>query len=150
MLSLNKLESISKKRKRVGRGGDNGGTSGRGHKGQKARSGVGGELKPWFEGGQMSLTRRLPKRGFVNSKFKKEVKIVNLEDLEKRFAEGDTVDLSTLTNKGLLKGKGKYFVKVLGNGKLNKNLTVKVNKISKTAKEQIEKAGGTVELVGEV
>lgn len=150
MLSLNKLESVSKKRKRIGRGGDKGGTSGRGHKGQGSRSGVGGELKSWFEGGQMSLTRRLPKRGFTNARFKKDVRIVNIKDLEERFESGDTVSLESLANKGLLKGKGKFFVKVLGNGKLSKNLTVKVDRISKLANEQIEKAGGKVELVREV
>ncbi len=149
MLSLNKLESVSKKRKRVGRGGDKGGTSGRGHKGQGSRSGVGGELKSWFEGGQMSLTRRLPKRGFTNARFKKDVRIVNIKDLEERFESGDTVSMESLTTKGLLKGKGKFFVKVLGNGKLSKSLTVKVDKISKLANEQIERAGGKVELVRE-
>ena len=149
MLSLNKLESVSKKRKRIGRGGDKGGTSGRGHKGQGSRSGVGGELKSWFEGGQMSLTRRLPNRGFTNARFKKDVRIVNIKDLEERFESGDTVSLESLTDKGLLKGKGKFFVKVLGNGKLSKNLTVKVDRISKLANEQVEKAGGKVELVRE-
>lgn len=150
MLSLNNLESISKKRKRVGRGGDKGGTSGKGHKGQKARSGVPGELKSWFEGGQMSLSRRLPKRGFNNTRFQTEIKIVNLKDLEERFESGETVNLESLTNKGLLKGKGKFFVKVLGDGTLSKNLIIKVDKISKLAEEQVVKAGGKVELVREV
>ena len=71
MLQLHELESLTKKRKRVGRGGSRGGTSGRGHKGQRSRSGVGGELKPFFEGGQMPLSRRLPRRGFTNARFKK-------------------------------------------------------------------------------
>jgi large subunit ribosomal protein L15 len=150
MLSLNNLESITKKRKRVGRGGDLGGTSGRGHKGQKARSGVGGELKPWFEGGQMSLTRRLPKRGFTNARFKKEFKIVNLKDLEDRFDSGEIVSAESLAQKGLVSGKGRFLVKVLGNGNLSKNLTIQVDKISKLAKEQVEKAGGKVELLREV
>lgn len=150
MLSLNNLESITKKRKRVGRGGDLGGTSGRGHKGQKSRSGVGGELKPWFEGGQMSLTRRLPKRGFTNARFKKEFKIVNLKDLESRFDSGEVVSVESLAQKGLISGKGRFLVKILGNGNLSKSLTIQVAKISKLAKEQVEKAGGKVELLREV
>lgn len=150
MLSLNNLESITKKRKRIGRGGDLGGTSGRGNKGQKARSGVGGELKPWFEGGQMSLTRHLPKRGFTNAKFKKEFKIINLKDLEQHFDSGEVVSAETLAKKRLISGKGRFLVKVLGNGILSKNLIIQVNKISKLAKEQVEKAGGTVELIRKV
>lgn len=148
MLSLNNLKSVSKDRRRVGRGGDHGGTSGRGHKGQKARSGVGGELKHWFEGGQMSLTRRLPKRGFVN-RFRKDVKIVNLVDLERKFTDGDLVNLESLMTKRMIKGKGNFFIKILGNGNLTKKLTVKVDKVSKLAGELIVKAGGKVELVRE-
>ena len=148
MLSLNNLKSVSKDRKRIGRGGDCGGTSGRGHKGQKARSGVGGELKPWFEGGQMALSRRLPKRGFVN-RFRKDVRIINLVDLETKFSDGDVVNLDSLVSKRMVKGKGKFFIKVLGNGSLTKKLIVQVDKVSKVAGELIVKAGGKVELVRE-
>ena len=143
MLSLSNLKSITKKRKRVGRGGSRGGTSGKGHKGQKARSGVGGELKPFFEGGQMALSRRLPRRGFTNP-FKKVYKIINLDELEIRFESGDTVNRESLTLKGFLKGKKKYLVKVLGNGKLTKSLTIQADIFSKAAKSAIEGAGGSV------
>ncbi len=149
MLKLDKLELVSKKRKRVGRGGDRGGTSGRGHKGQKSRSGSGYELKAWFEGGQMPLTRRLPRRGFTN-RFKKDVKLINLNDLEKKFSAGDQVTKEILREKGLLKGKGKFLIKVLGNGKLTKNLTVHADAFSKTAMKSIQNAGGKTELIKEV
>lgn len=145
MLQLNNLESTSKKRKRIGRGGDRGGTSCRGHKGQKARSGVSGELKPFFEGGQMSLTRRLPKRGFINS-FKKEVLIINLKDLELKFNNDEIVNKKTLLEKNLIKGKRKFLIKILGNGQLNKKLTVKADLFSKSAVEAIQNAGGKVEV----
>lgn len=148
MLSLNNLKSTSKKRKRIGRGGDKGGTSGKGHKGQIARSGSPGELKAWFEGGQMNITRRLPKRGF-NNRFKKDVRIVNLQDIEERFSSGDTVNTQSLIEKNLVKTGGKFYVKILGTGKLTKKLTVCADKLSKSAVEQIEKAGGKVELVRE-
>ena len=118
MLQLNNLVSLNKKRKRVGRGGSRGGTSGRGHKGQKARSGS-HTLKPFFEGGQMPLSRRLPRRGFVNS-FKTEFKILNLDQLEAKFAVGEVVSELTLREKGLIKGKKASFIKVLGSGALSK------------------------------
>ncbi len=146
MFQLNNLESTSEDRKRVGRGGDRGGTSGKGHKGQKSRSGAPGELKGFFEGGQMSLTRRLPKRGFTN-RFRKEVKTINLNDLELRFESGQVVDRLALQEKNLIKGRSKFFVKVLGNGKLTKNLTVKAELFSKSAVEAIEKAGGKAEVI---
>ena len=149
MLKLDKLESISIKRKRVGRGGDCGGTSGKGHKGQRARTGSGSELKGWFEGGQMSLTRRLPKRGFTN-RFKKEIKLINLNDLEKNFSSGDQVNKEALQKKGLLKGKSKFLVKVLGNGTLTKKLTVQADAFSKSAMKLIQESGGKVELTKEV
>jgi large subunit ribosomal protein L15 len=146
MLQLNNLESVSKKRKRVGRGGDLGGTSGRGHKGQGARSGC--AISPSFEGGQMPLSRRLPKRGF-NNRFKKEFQIINLNDLETKFSSGDVVNKETLREKGLVKGQGKFFIKVLGNGELTKNITIYADKFSKSAVDAIEKSGGKVELVKE-
>ena len=115
MLQLNELTKLKKNGKRIGRGGERGGTSGRGHKGQKSRSGVSGELKPFFEGGQMPLSRRLPTRGF-NNRFKKNVKVINLRDLEARFSANDVVNRESLFKIGLIKGKGKYYVKVLGHG----------------------------------
>ena len=136
-----------KSRKRVGRGQGtgNGCTSGRGTKGQKSRSGY--SEKIGFEGGQMPLSRRVPKRGFTNKTFKKEYQIVNVGMLDKKFNDGDTVDYSSLIEKGLISRKIKY-VKILGEGELTKKLKVVVDKISEKAKEIIEKAGGTVELHG--
>src|SRR5437016_677451 len=104
MLQLNTLEKLTKRRKRVGRGGDKGGHSGRGHDGQKCRPGAGGELSPAFEGGQMPLVRRIPCRGFV-SRNKKEYILVSLDDLERHFTAGQTVDVDALREKGLVKGK---------------------------------------------
>ena len=129
-------------KKRVGRGpgSGHGKTSSRGEKGQKSRSGYSG--KRGFEGGQMPLHRRLPKRGFTNI-FKKEYAVVNLADLE-RFDNGATVDEAALRQAGLVKGQNDG-VKVLGNGKLSKKLTVSATKFSATAKSAIEAAGGTVQ-----
>lgn len=142
MLQLNKLKKLHRKRKRIGRGGDRGGTSGRGHKGQRARSG--GRVKATFEGGQMSLTRRLPKRGFTNNAFKKDVRIINLKTLELKFEDGQTVDKKSLREKGLLKGVGKFKVKILGNGKLTKKLIVCADLFSKRAAVEIQQIGGQV------
>jgi large subunit ribosomal protein L15 len=127
-------------KKRVGRGpgSGHGKTSSRGEKGQKSRSGYSRQMG--FEGGQMPLHRRLPKRGFTNI-FKKEYAVVNLSDLE-RFDNGATVDEATLRQAGLVKGRNDG-VKVLGYGELSKKLTVSATKFSKTAKEAIEKAGGS-------
>ncbi|MGZ7030913.1 MAG: 50S ribosomal protein L15 [Thermoanaerobaculia bacterium] len=127
-------------KKRVGRGpgSGHGKTSSRGEKGQKSRSGYASKLG--FEGGQMPLARRLPKRGFTNI-FKKEHAIVNLADLE-RFDNGATVDEAVLRQAGLIKGRHDG-IKVLGNGKLSKKLTVHAKKFSETARKQIEAAGGT-------
>jgi len=126
-------------RKRVGRGpgSGHGKTAGRGEKGQKSRSGFHRMLG--FEGGQMPLHRRLPKRGFTNI-FKKVVAVVNLSDLE-RFDNGATVDESALRQAGLVKGR-KDGIKILGNGKLTKKLTVHAAKFSESARRQIEAAGG--------
>ena len=134
----------NKKRKRVGRGdgSGHGKTSGRGHKGQGARSG--GNTKPGFEGGQMPLQRRLPKRGFRNP-FKIEVSVVNLEQLE-AFPSGSEVTPELLTQRGLVRGNNRR-VKVLGNGALSKPLTVKAHGFSGKAKEKIEACGGKVELI---
>ena len=129
-------------KKRIGRGpgSGHGKTAGRGEKGQKSRSGF--SRQPGFEGGQMPLHRRLPKRGFTNI-FKKEYAVVNLADLE-RFDNGATVDETALRQAGLVKGRNDG-IKVLGNGKLSKKLTVSATKFSATAKQAIEAAGGSVQ-----
>ena len=145
---LSNLSSTNTKRKRVGRGGSRGGTSGRGHKGQRARSGGRKALKPYFEGGQMPLTRRLPRRGFNNS-FAIECKIIGLDLLEAKFEAGESVNRESLVAKKMIKGRGKYRIKILGNGKITKSLTVLADACSKSAHEAIINAGGTVELVTE-
>lgn len=142
---LSPAAGSTKDRKRIGRGAGSGQgkTAGKGHKGQKARAGRG--MRPGFEGGQMPLQRRLPKRGF-NNIFAKEIVTVNVSDLEAKFEDGADVDAQALINAGLIK-KEKDGVKVLGNGTLTKKLNVKVNAYSKAAKEKIEAAGGKVEVV---
>lgn len=142
--TLQPAEGSRKSVKRLGRGIGSGlgKTSGKGHKGQWARSG--GGVRPGFEGGQMPLTRRLPKRGF-NNHFKKIYAIVNLAQL-KDFEAGAVVDMETLYAAGLIKEvKNAIGLKVLGTGEINVALTVRANKFSETAKEAIVKAGGTVE-----
>ena len=133
-----------KKRKRVGRGpgSGHGKTSCRGHKGANARSG--GGVLPGFEGGQMPLKRRLPKRGFHNL-FKKRFAIINIKDLA-RFEKGSVVNVETLVTSGLVKGSHAG-IKLLGEGKINHPLTLRVHSYSNTAKEKIEAAGGKVEAV---
>ena len=147
-MKLNELSpSVPKKnRKRIGRGNSSGWgkTAGKGSNGQKSRAG--GGVKPYFEGGQMPIYRRVPKRGFSNTIFKKEYTVISLSFLNDNFEDGEVVSLETLFNKCLIK-KGRDGVKVLGNGELNKKLTVKVHKISKSAKAAVEAKGGTVELV---
>lgn len=130
--------------KRIGRGhgSGQGKTAGKGHKGQKARSG--GGVRPGFEGGQTALARRIPKRGF-NNIFATKYAIVNVSDLEK-FVDGTVVDTELLKASGIIK-KELDGVKVLGNGELTKNLTVKAAKFSAAAKEKIEKAGGKAEVM---
>ncbi len=129
--------------KRIGRGpaSGQGKTAGKGHKGQKARAGRG--MRPGFEGGQMPLQRRLPKRGF-NNIFAKEIAIVNVSALNDAFEAGAVVDTAALIAAGLVK-KELDGVKILGNGELTKALTVKANAFSKEAKAKIEAAGGTAE-----
>jgi large subunit ribosomal protein L15 len=144
-LQLNKLPSITKKRKRVGRGGGRGGTSGKGHKGQRSRSGSRSELKSSFEGGQMPLSRRLPRRGFTNP-FKTRYKLVSLKQLQDKFDDGEQVNEASLRQKGLVKGKQKRPIKVLGTGILTKSLTVSVDVFTKGAVAAIEKVGGKVEM----
>ena len=144
MLSLNNLQKIKKERKRRGRGGDSGGTSGRGHKGQNSRSG--GGVSAAFEGGQMALSRRLPKRGFNNTRFAAEIAIVNLSDLERCFEDGTNVDRAALVEKRLVKKAARVQVKILGKGVLSKKLTVSANHFSASAKEAIAKAGGEIKV----
>lgn len=141
---LKATEGARHTRNRVGRGiaTGNGKTSGRGQKGQKSRSG--GGVRPGFEGGQTPLYRRLPKRGFYNP-FRKEYAVVNVEQLN-RFAEGTEVTPALLIETGVVSNE-KDGVKILGNGKLEVKLTVKANKFSASAKEAIEAAGGTAEVI---
>ena len=135
----------TKAKKRVGRGpaSGTGKTAGRGENGQNSRSG--GGVRVGFEGGQTPLYRRLPKRGFSNAKFKKVYAVVNLSDLNK-FDNGAEVTPEILKNMGLVKNTLDG-IKVLGNGKLEKKLTVKANKFSASAFEQIEKLGGKAEVI---
>lgn len=142
---LSAPKGANRKRKIVGRGSSSGRgtTAGKGNKGQQSRSG-GGNPYVGFEGGQMPLFRRIAHRGFSNHPFKKEYTCINVSQLEEKFADGETVNKETLVSKGLTSAKGARFVKVLGNGDITKKLTVDVDKISASAKEKIEKAGGSV------
>ena len=185
-MNLNELrpaEGSKRERRRIGRGHGTGWgkTAGKGHNGQKQRSGS--YVSPIFEGGQMPIVRRIPKRGFSNHPFKKDFIVITLNDVVKKFNDGDVVSLETLVENGVVKNprfitkysdetlrniKGKRAVKaylkenidsyvkereytsllkVIGNTEVNKKLTVKAHRISKTAKELIEKAGGSVELL---
>ena len=185
-MNLNELRPAAgskKERKRVGRGHGTGWgkTAGKGHNGQKQRSGS--YVSPIFEGGQMPIIRRIPKRGFSNAPFKKDIIAITLADIVEKFNDGDVVSLQTLVENGIIKNpkfitkysdealrntKGRRAVreylnvniesyvkekdftsllKIIGNAEVNKKLTVKAHKVSKTAKELIEKAGGNVELL---
>ena len=185
-MNLNELRPAAgskRERRRVGRGHGTGWgkTAGKGHNGQKQRSGS--YVSPIFEGGQMPIIRRIPKRGFSNAPFKKDIIVITLADIVERFNDGDVVSLQTLVENGIVKNpkfitkysdealrntKGRRAVKeylnanveayvkekdftsllkIIGNTEVNKKLTVKAHKVSKTAKELIEKAGGSVELV---
>ena len=149
-MNLNDIHRGIKKyktRKRVGRGpgSGHGKTCGRGHKGQGSRAGF--SMHPAFEGGQMPLARRIPKRGF-NNQWALKVAIVNLGELDERFADGEEVNIETLKAKNLAKGSFDV-LKVLGNGELTKKLKISAHRFSKSAVEKIEKAGGeTVVLPG--
>ena len=147
MLQLNKLTPAGKKRKRVGRGGSRGGTSGRGHKGQRARTS--GNVRAGFEGGQMPLARRVPKRGFSNARFKKEFIPVGILRLEELFSMGDTVNPNALIEKGVLTARNSYF-KVLGGDSLTKQLTVNAHAFSVSARDAIERAGGQAIVIKEI
>ena len=185
-MNLNELRPAAgskRERRRVGRGHGTGWgkTAGKGHNGQKQRSGS--YVSPIFEGGQMPIIRRIPKRGFSNAPFKKDIIVITLADIIERFNDGDVVSLQTLVENGIVKNpkfitkysdealrntKGRRAVreylnvniesyvkekdftsllKIIGNAEVNKKLTVKAHKVSKTAKELIEKAGGNVELL---
>ena len=143
---LSPAPNSAKKAKRVGRGIGSGlgKTSGRGQKGQNSRSG--GGVRLGFEGGQMPLIRRLPRRGFNNANFKKQYSIINVSDLEK-LDDGSVVDAKLLLDKNIISKVDDYGVKVLGNGELTKKLTVKAAKFTKSAQEKIEKAGGSIEVL---
>jgi large subunit ribosomal protein L15 len=146
-MKLNELSPASgshKKKKRLGRGvgSGTGKTAGRGTKGQKSRSG--GGVRPGFEGGQMPIHRRLPKRGFANI-FKKKIIEINIRDLS-RFESGSTVDEAALIRMGLVKGK-RDGIKLLGLGEINYPLKIKINRVSKNAGKKIVTAGGSIEVV---
>ncbi len=138
----------NKKDRRVGRGSSSGrgSTAGRGNKGQQSRSG--GKVYIGFEGGQMPLFRRIAQRGFSNFPFKKEYACINVSELNAKYSDGDTVNKETLVARGLLKGNISL-IKILGDGEISKKLTVNVDKISASAKDKIEKAGGSVTLTAE-
>ncbi|MDP9290731.1 MAG: 50S ribosomal protein L15 [Verrucomicrobiota bacterium] len=128
------------KRLGCGESSGHGKTSGKGHKGQKARSG--GSLRLGFEGGQMPLIRRLPKRGFNNAAFKRRYAVINLSDLE-QFESGSTVDEKALLDAKLIRGRF-VGIKILGTGELKTKLTILADQVSASAREKIEKAGGTI------
>ena len=142
---LSPAEGSKKSVKRIGRGAASGQgkTAGKGHKGQKARAGRG--MRPGFEGGQMPLQRRVPKRGF-NNIFAKEIAAVNVSALDKAFDDGATVTVEALIEKGLIK-QALYGVTLFGSGELRKKLTVQVNAYSESAKQKIEAAGGKAEVI---
>lgn len=147
-LSLNNLHPApgsTHKKKRLGRGPGSGlgKTSGKGHKGQKSRSGY--SSRPGFEGGQMPLQRRLPKRGFTNI-FKKQWIEIALEKIDSNFNAGDEVTPEVLHERGLIK-KAKHDLVILGNGELTKSIKVSAHRFTKAAKEKIEKAGGTATVI---
>ncbi len=143
--NLRPAAGAKRSRKRVGRGpgSGNGKTAGRGHKGQKSRSGY--SRRYGFEGGQMPLVRRIPKRGFFNV-FRVDYQVVNLRDLDRVFEDGDEVNPTTLVEKGLIR-RGPKPVKILATGDLSKKLSIVADKFSGSARSKIEAAGGTCETV---
>jgi large subunit ribosomal protein L15 len=140
-------KGATKSKKRLGRGHGSGlhKTAGKGQKGQKARTGHHGIPKPGFEGGQTAMARRLPKRGFTNARFRKDIFAVNLGDLELRFDSG-VVDVAALKEKGLVP-RSATLVKVLGDGDFTKKLTVHAHFFSNSAKQKLEQVGGKVEII---
>ena len=143
---LSAPQGANKKPKRVGRGSSSGlgTTAGKGNKGQQSRSG--GKTYVGFEGGQMPLYRRIARKGFSNYPFKKEYVCINVDQLEAKYNDGETVNKETLVTKGFISSKETSMIKVLGNGDITKKLTVDVEKVSASAKEKIEKAGGSVKV----
>ena len=143
--TLRPARGAKKPRKRLGRGPGTGKgkTAGRGHKGQKSRTGY--SRRYGFEGGQMPLIRRVPKRGFTNI-FRVEYQVVNLRDLERVFADGETIDPVVLADRGLVR-RGAMPVKILADGELSKKLTVRAHRFSAAARVNIEKAGGSCEVM---
>ena len=143
---LSAPQGANVKPKRVGRGSSSGlgTTAGKGNKGQQSRSG--GKTYVGFEGGQMPLYRRIAHKGFSNYPFKKEYVCINVDMLEAKFNDGETVDKAALIAKGFISAKSASLVKVLGNGDIKKKLNVVVDKVSESAKAKIEKAGGTVKV----
>lgn len=135
-----------KRTKRVGRGPGSGmgKTSTTGENGQKSRSGV--SIKPWFQGGQSPIYRRVPKRGFNNARFTTRFAVINLSDLNKLFNDGDVVSEEILKERGIIK-KRLGGIKILGNGKLDKKLTIKANRFTSSAVSKIEDAGGKAEVI---
>ncbi|MCX7698706.1 MAG: 50S ribosomal protein L15 [Candidatus Goldbacteria bacterium] len=142
-LKINKKKR--KKRTRVGRGRGSGlgKTAGRGNKGQNSRSGAG--KPPWFEGGQQTYVRRIPKTGFKNP-FKEDVQIINIGFLNEKFENGSIIDKNILFEKGYIKDKEKK-LKILGDGNISKSFTIKADKFSKNAIDKIKQAGGKVEVI---
>ncbi len=140
-LKPNKGAKHRKKRVGCGESSGRGKTSGKGNKGQKARTG--GGTREGFEGGQMPIFRRLPKKGFNNAQFRKVYAVVNVSTLEERFDEGAVVSEASLREVGVVNGRYDG-VKILGNGDLSKKLTIEGAKVSATAREKIEKAGGSI------
>ena len=143
-MKLHELKNVKgaihrKKRVGCGEGGGHGKTSGRGHKGQKARSG--GSIRPGFEGGQMPLYRKLPRRGFNQAAFRTEAAVVNLDDMKVIADDVTEVNAQVLADNGLLR-KDETYVKILGNGEITRALKITASKFSTSAKEKIEKAGG--------
>ena len=139
-------KKTARKRGGRGQGSGNGKTSGRGHNGAGQRSGF-KKNRPAFEGGQMPLVRRTPKRGFTNAPFRRQFDVANVKLLEKWFEAGDSVSLDVLKSRGLIKPRHGR-LKVLGAGELSKNLTIVADAISETARQKIEEAGGSVESTG--
>jgi large subunit ribosomal protein L15 len=149
-MELHNLTPTEKKRKRIGRGGSRGGTSGRGHKGQRARTS--GNVRDGYEGGQMPLYRRLPKSGFNNTQFQEYTVIVGLTKINDAFNDGDEVTKALLIERGVIKthkGKKSFVVKVLANGQIGKKLVVHAHKFSEAAKQAIESAGGEARVIQE-
>ena len=144
---LSAPQGANKNPKRVGRGSSSGlgTTAGKGNKGQQSRSGKAGPYVG-FEGGQMPLYRRIAIKGFSNYPFKKEYVCINVEQLEAKFNDGETVDKAALIAKGFISAKANSLVKILGNGDIKKKLNVVADKVSESAKAKIEKAGGSVKV----